>query len=176
MNSKTGITKVGSNKAHRDSMQRNLLSDLIVYEYLTTTKAKSRLVVGEFDKLIKLASSKLAVREKQRKLIMKLHNENAVAKLLDIYQKRFTDEKSGFVHVYKLGIRKGDSSEMVKLMVKGYVYKDIGKKVSEKPVKKETKEVKQTEAQRINEVKTASGKSQLVGNAAAGKVKTRSGI
>lgn len=175
MNSKTGITKVGRTKSHRDSLQRNLLNDLIVYEYIMTTKAKARLVVGEFDKLIKIACSKSERSEKEYKLFFKLHNDNSVAKLLDIYQKRFADEKSGFVHVYKLGIRKGDSSKMVKLMVKGYIYKEIGKKVSDKPVKKEIKEDKQTEAQRIN-VKSASGKSQLVGNNAASKVKTRSGI
>ena len=175
MNSKTGITKVGRKKSHRDSLQRNLLSDLIVYEYLKTSKAKARLVVGEFDKLIKVTRSKIAEREKSRKLFVKLHNENAVAKLLAIYQKRFADETSGFVHVYKLGIRKGDSTEMVKLMVKGYVYKDIGKKVAEKPVKKETQESKQTESQKFN-TKESIGKSQLAGKAAASKVKTRSGI
>lgn len=173
------LSKVGRKKSHRDSLALNLLNDLIVYEYMTTTKAKSALVLGEFDRVINLAKGDKSAFEKKRFLTEMLGNENSVAKLLDVYTKRFKDEKSGLVKVYKVGNRKGDNAEMVKLIVKGYTYKEVGKKVSDKPAKKEAKATAKAEEKASGipaASKMANQKSQLAGNANAAKTKTRSGI
>jgi len=175
MNSKTNISKVGIKASHRRSLQKNLLSDLVIYEYLTTSKPKSKLVMGEFDKLITIAKSDRPAIFKERLLKNKLGNINAVNKLLDVYAKRYEKEKSGFVRLFNLGVKKGDATPMVKLMVKGYVYKDIGKKVK-KSTKKETVREDQKESGAVNSAKDLSGQSQVAGNVSAAKVKTRSGI
>ncbi len=176
MNSKTVLTKVGRKKSHRDALALNLLNDLLVYEYMTTTKAKAGLVVGRFDAVINILKSSKTDFEKRRVLTEMLKNENSVAKLFDVYAKRFEKESSGLVKVYKVGHRVGDNAEMVKLMVKGYVYKELGKKVSDKPLKKVAKTTKTTEVVNPIQTKVATQKSQLASNANAAKVKTRSGI
>jgi len=177
MNSKTMISKVGIKASHRRSLQKNLLSDLIIYEYLTTTKQKAKLVVGDFDKLVKIAKSKKDAVSKDRLLKLKVGNENAVKKLIEVYAKRFEKESSGLVKVYKLGQRKGDSSDVVKLMVKGYEYKEIGKKVSQSK-KKAEKEAEQKEVAKkdFNISKDQKGHAQVAGNVSGAKIKTRSGI
>jgi len=180
MNSKTKIKKVGKKTSHRVALQKNLLADVVIYEHITTTLAKSKIVISEFDKLITFVKSGKSDREKERVLTTKIHNENAVKKLIEVFQKRFAKEKSGFLNVYKLDPRKGDGAKIVKLMVKGYVYKDIGKKVSvKKDDKKENKkpvEGKKPEYLEASALKGSSGKSQLEGSAAGSVVKTRSGI
>lgn len=179
MNSKTTIKKVGKKTSHRKSLQKNLLSDLIIYEYLTTTIAKSKIITPAFEKLITFIKSGKTKQEKERILLQTLKNESAVTKLLEVYLKRFEKEKGGYVNIYKLGNRKGDNAKMVKLMLKGYVYKEIGKKVSnKKDTKKEvTKEAeKKPEYSAKESIKGVSGKTQYQGGPSAPVVKTRSGI
>jgi large subunit ribosomal protein L17 len=179
MNSKKGLNKVGGKSSHRKSLQRNLLSDLIIYEYLTTTIAKSKIITPAFEKLITFIKSGQTNKEKTRILLKTLKNESAVLKLIEVYQKRFEKESGGYVNVYKLGFRKGDSAQLVKLMLKGYVYKDIGKKVSEKKVSKK-EEIKDTEKKgdflAKESSKGVSEKTQYQGGPSAQVVKTRSGI
>ena len=183
MNSNTVLHKVGLKKSHRDALTRNLLNDIIIYEYLTTTSAKSKLVTTNFDQVIGIANGKKSPSEKVRTLTMLLHNETAVAKVMEVFTKRFAKEKSGLVKAYKVGNRKGDNAPMVKLMLKGYVYKEIGKKVSNKQDKKSDKAETKSETTSENKLasgvqtsKSVSAKSQIAGSAAASKVKTRSGI
>jgi len=179
MNSKTTIKKVGKKTSHRKSLQRNLLSDLIIYEHLTTTIAKSKIITPAFEKLITFIKSGKTNQEKERILLQTLKNPNAVKKMLEVYQKRFEKEKGGYVNIYKLGNRKGDNAKMVKLMVKGYVYKEIGKRVS---AKKDSKKVEAKNPEKKPDylakesLKGVSGKSQYEGGPSAQVVKTRSGI
>jgi len=179
MNNKTKLNKVGRKTSHRVSLQRNLLNDVLIYEHLTTTFAKSKLVISNFDKLITYVKTKKTEQEKSKILLQKLQNQNSVSKLIEVYQKRFAKEKSGFLNVYKLEPRKGDGAKMVKMMVKGYVYKDIGKKVITKKESKKVvpiKEGKKAEYFETESIKSTSGKSQLKGANAGTIVKTRSGI
>lgn len=180
MNSKTNLPKIGRKKSHRESLQKNLVSDLLVYEYVTTTKAKSKLALHLFADVIKLAKSDKTEYEKRRLLTRMLGNENAVTKVLDVFTKRFADETSGLVKLYKVENRKGDNAPQVKMMVKGYVYKQIGKKVAEvkkaKAKKTENEEAEKKPAQGIRAAKDLSQKDQIQGAANSAKVKTRSGI
>jgi large subunit ribosomal protein L17 len=179
MNSKLTLKKIGKKTSHRKLLQRNLLSDLIIYEYVTTTLAKSKVVTPLFEKTISFIKSGKSNQEKERILLKTMKNESAIKKLLEVYQKRFEKENSGYVNIYKLGYRVGDNAPLVKLMVKGYVYKDIGKKVSGK---KEAKKVEVKESDRKpgylekESLKGVSGKNQYDGAPSTPVVKTRSGI
>lgn len=179
MNSKSAIKKAGVKTSHRKSLTRNMLSDLVIYEYLTTTSAKSKVIIPQFSKLITFIKTGKSDQEKERLLMKTVKSESAVKKLLEVFQKRFADVKGGYVSVYKLGNRKGDNAPLVKLMLKGYVYKDIGKKVTTKKADKKV-EVKEDDKKGdfrdIGKIKGSAGKSQTEGGAAAQKVKTRSGI
>jgi large subunit ribosomal protein L17 len=178
MNSKLTLKKIGRKTSHRKLLQKNLLSDLIIYEYVTTTLAKSKVITPLFEKTISFIKSGKTNQEKERILLKTMKNENAIKKLLEVYQKRFEKENAGYVNVYKLGYRVGDNAPLVKLMVKGYVYKDIGKKVSAK----ETKKVEVKESDRKpgylerESLKGVSGKNQYDGAPSTPAVKSRSGI
>jgi large subunit ribosomal protein L17 len=156
-----------------------LLSDLIIYEYLTTTIAKSKIITPAFEKIISFVKSGKPKQEKERILTQTLKNTSAVTQLIEVYQKRFEQEKGGYIHIYKLGNRKGDNAPLVKLILKGYVYKDIGKKVStKKDTKKEVAKdtTKKSEQLSKDSIKGDSSKTHYQGGTSAPVVKTRSGI
>lgn len=170
MNSKRNIHKLGRKKSHRESLKKNLLTSLVLYEHVTTTKARAKAILPIFDRLI--ADAKSQDYPAQRKLTQTLFDENAIRKVNEVLVDRFKDETSGFVQMFKLGRRKGDNAEMVKLMVKGYEYKDIGKKQA--PKKKE----KKAEADNKSNVRANADmeKGSQVKESAPTNTRSRSGI
>ena len=132
MNSKSNLNKLGVKKSHRVALKKNLLSDLIIYEHIKTTKAKAKAVAPIFDKVVRLSKLDLPKRELERKLIMLVGNKNAVSKLIEVFSKRFEKDNTGLVKLFMLQPRKGDGAERIEMIVKGYSYKDIGKKIGEK--------------------------------------------
>ncbi|MBW7953610.1 MAG: L17 family ribosomal protein [Candidatus Dojkabacteria bacterium] len=176
MNSKISTKKLGVKKSHRKALKANLLTSLVLYEHITTTRAKAKAVLPMFDKLIKQA--KKGGYLASRSLEQSLNDANAVRKVQDVYLERFKKDNNGLVHVFKLGNRKGDNAPMVKLMVKGYEYKEIGtkkdKKADKKEEKQDTVEVKQSRP--IDAKKDLTAKSQTSSASALGKAKSRSGI
>jgi large subunit ribosomal protein L17 len=177
MNSKTSIYKGGRRKANRELMNRNLLSDLIIYEYITTTKQKAKTVVSQFDRIVtyvKNTDDKLLL---ERRLGQTLVNGNAISKLMEVYKKRFAKEKSGFVQIFKIGSRPGDNAALVKLIVKGYIYRDIGKKVGKTVKKDETKkEITGQQPQFTGAQQNTLAKSQTAGKVTPTVTKSRTGV
>jgi large subunit ribosomal protein L17 len=180
MNSKSNLNKLGVKKSHRDSLVKNLVSDLIIYEHIKTTRAKAKATTPVFDKAVRIAKMDLSKRELERKLSILVGNKLAVDKLIEVLAVRFKDATSGLVDMYALQRRKGDAAEQMQLMVKGYTHREIGKKTAEKAVKA-TKDVKAEDKEAdVKNAKTkvsvASSKSQVAGNVSKAKVKSRSGI
>ena len=176
MNSKRSINKIGVKKSHRDAMSKNLVNDLIIYEYITTTKAKAVTAKSMFDKVISIVKNGKDARNKELQLESVLSNNIAVKKLLEVYGKRFEKANSGFVNRYIIGPRKGDGAVMVKLIVKGYVHKEIGKKVSTSSSKQKVQAEPSKVSNDLSNTNVTKSSSQVVGNLSGGKVKTRAGI
>lgn len=178
MNSKKSIYKLGRTKSHRDSLKRGLVTDLIIYEHMRTTRAKAQAIIPLFHQVV--GYSKLQPELARRRLEAVLTQPNAIDKLLDILKPRFEKEKGGLIKMYKLGRRPGDNAEMVKIMLKGYVYKEIGKstkKVSKKDAEEKEVKTAQPKAEKEERSKKQTvAKSQVANAASQAKVKTRSGI
>jgi ribosomal protein L17 len=176
MNSKSNLSKLGVKKSHRDSLKKNLVTDFIIYEHLKTTKAKAVALIHLFDRAVNVSTSDLPKNEIERKLQIIIGNELAVKKMIEVISKRFKTQKSGFANLFALQRRKGDAAEMVKIIMKGYVYKEVGKKLN-KTTKEEAKAEKAAEAKANKpEFKDSKGKSQVAGNLSTITVKSRKGI
>lgn len=138
--------KLGRKIKHRQMLWRNLATSLIIYEKITTTAAKAKLVKPKVESLLaKVAASKEKVALK-RYLSSILLNKKAVNKILEVYQPKM-EKSTGFVRSYKLGERKGDNAPMILLA--------IDQKLTEiKPIKKEepaaTKEITEEKNEKAN--------------------------
>lgn len=175
MNSKSNLNKLGVKKSHRVSLKKNLLSDLVIYEHMQTTKARAKAIAPMFDKAVKTAKMDLPKRELERKLTMYVGNKLAVEKLIEVFAKRFEKETTGLVKLYALQARKGDGAEQVKMIVKGYTYKEVGKKIATSDKKKEEKVEADKPTNKFEE-KDVKANSQVMGKVNTSTVKSRSGI
>ncbi|MDD4995504.1 MAG: 50S ribosomal protein L17 [Patescibacteria group bacterium] len=100
-------------KAPREALLRNLVSSLILYEKVKTTKAKARVIKPLVDKMITLGKhGTLASRRQAHKFF---YIENPVKKIFEDLAVRYKDRNGGYTRMTKLGFRKGDSAEIVQI-------------------------------------------------------------
>ena len=112
-------TNFGRESDHQKALLRNLLTSVILYEKVKTTKSKAKVVQPLVEKIITLArtvqSGKKEKREVIRLLNSQLFDENASRKLLEEIATRYTDRNSGFTRVTNLGFRAGDAAPMAQI-------------------------------------------------------------
>lgn len=109
-------------------LKRNLLTSLILYEKVRTTKKRAQVVGPMIDGLVALAkraSPMKAIRELQRVVT----DENASRKIMEIFVHRFAGVSSGLTRAVPVGARKGDGASLVDLML---VDGDLSVKAPEK--------------------------------------------
>ena len=104
---------LGRKAAPKRALLRNLATSLILYEKITTTKAKAKYLTPEIDKIITIGE--ISNLTNKRKLYDFLFSKNAVKKVFEVYGPRFKDRKGGYTTAVDLGRRKGDSAEMSKI-------------------------------------------------------------
>lgn len=118
MNHKNGFNPLSRTTAHRRAMSRNMVTSLIRYERVTTTKSKALEV--------RRAAEKLITRAK----VDSVHNRRIVAKYIadaKILNKLFTeigprmkDRNGGYTRILKMGFRQGDAADVVILELVDY--------------------------------------------------------
>jgi len=176
MNNRPNTTKIAGNAAHTQSLKRNLLTDLVIYEHVETTASKAKAIIPLFDKAINIAK-KDNKRIAESKLNDIFFNENATKKVMEVLVKRLADDQGGYLNYYKTGRRKGDNAPMIKMIVKGYTYREIGSQTKPKKSKSKKTEVKESKHFEVDEIKDMSNQqSQIDTKASQGKAKSRSGI
>ena len=112
--------KLNRNKGHRNSLRRNLIISLFEHNRIKTTKAKARFIRADAEKLITLAKNSAKGSEidqvnARRQAAAELANPTAVRKLFDEIAPRFENRDGGYTRLFNLGLRAGDSAEMVLL-------------------------------------------------------------
>lgn len=122
--------KLSRSKGHSKLMIKNQSGDLLMYEYLNTTSARSRHVKSLVEKSISIAKSKGDISKRRLKSIFT--NPIVVEKLIDVYAERYKDISSGFVRSVKIGRRKGDNAKMIRLIMQGYTFEGKSKKKTAK--------------------------------------------
>ena len=106
-----GYRKLGRSSDHRKAMLRNLVTDLLREERITTTKFRAKEAGREAEKMITLAKKgDLAAR---RQVMAYLYDEDVVSKLFDDIAHRYEDRNGGYTRILTLGPRRGDAAEEV---------------------------------------------------------------
>ncbi len=107
-------------KDQRKALRRILIKQLFENNRIKTTKAKAKAIRGDAEKLITLAKnsangSDIDKVNARRLAAAALADADIVKKLFDDIAPRFETRNGGYTRMIKLGLRKGDSSEMVLL-------------------------------------------------------------
>ncbi|MDY0018372.1 MAG: 50S ribosomal protein L17 [Anaerolineae bacterium] len=115
--------KLNRSASHRTALRRNLVTDLLRYNRIQTTRAKAEAIQGQAEKTITLAKLGL-VAEKvdpakgvhaRRLAAARLNDPKVVQKLFDEIAPRYAERPGGYTRMLKLGLRKGDAAPMVLL-------------------------------------------------------------
>ncbi|MCX6002248.1 MAG: 50S ribosomal protein L17 [Chloroflexi bacterium] len=110
MRHKLSGKKLGRPAAHRWSLYRNLVTDLLNYGKISTTLVKAKEARGLADKMITLGKEGgLASR---RRALAFIFDEKVVDKVFGEYSTRYKSRPGGYTRVLKLGMREGDRAPM----------------------------------------------------------------
>ena len=105
--------RLGRPSGHRRALYRNLTSDLLGYEKITTTEAKAREVQSLAEKMITLG--KKGDLHARRQALSFIFDAKTVKKVFEDLADRYAERKGGYTRIVKLGPRLGDGAAMVKL-------------------------------------------------------------
>ena len=106
-----GYRKLGVKSAHRQSMLRNLVTDLFRYGRIQTTDCRAKETRKEAEKLITLA--KRGDLHARRQALAYIKDEDVVSKLFDEIAPKYAERQGGYTRILKLGPRQGDVAEAV---------------------------------------------------------------
>jgi large subunit ribosomal protein L17 len=99
---------------HGRMIQRNLVTSLLLYEEIRTTRRRARVIQPLVDHLITVSKTKtpqVAIRS----INTLVTDKNASRKLLEVLKERYAKRSSGFTSMKPVGARKGDGAELVDL-------------------------------------------------------------
>ncbi|OGN87110.1 MAG: 50S ribosomal protein L17 [Chloroflexi bacterium RBG_13_46_14] len=113
MGRKTVEGKAGKTSDYKRAMYRNLVTDLLNYEKITTTEAKAKQVRGMAEKMITLG--KRGKLHSRRQALGFVYSKEVADKLFSQLAERYADRPGGYTRITKLGRRLGDGAEMVQL-------------------------------------------------------------
>jgi large subunit ribosomal protein L17 len=105
--------KLNRDSQHRQSLFKNLVSDLIRHGSIVTTPAKAKAVQGMVDGL--MTKAKKGGVYSRRLIHTSLNRTELVNKLVDVIAPITKNRVSGFTRVTKLSPRMGDNAAQVRL-------------------------------------------------------------
>jgi large subunit ribosomal protein L17 len=126
-------SKLGRNPAHRRATLRNLVTNLIEKERITTTILRAKAARPLAEKMITLG--KRDTLHTRRQAAAFLQTPNATKKLFADLAPRFADRQGGYTRITRVGWRIGDGAELAVLEFLG---SELNKK--EKNPRRENKE------------------------------------
>ena len=111
-----GYSKLNRRSDQRKAMLRDLITQLIIHERITTTETKAKEVQRLVERMVTLGKKgTLASRRQAARLVRFLEvteNQNALQKLFDDIAPRYTERNGGYTRIYKMGPRRGDATPM----------------------------------------------------------------
>ena len=113
MRHKVAGRKLNRSSSHRRALYRNLVTDLLRYEKITTTEAKAKEVRGLAEKMITLG--KAGGLHSRRQALTFILDDGVVKKVFDELAPRYVERPGGYTRITKLGSRLGDGAPMVQL-------------------------------------------------------------
>ena len=113
MRHKVSGRRLGRPSGHRWAMYRNLVTDLLGYEKITTTEAKAKEVRGLAEWMITLG--KEGGLHSRRQALSFIFDKKVTDKVFDEFASRYAERPGGYTRIVKLGPRLGDGAAMVQL-------------------------------------------------------------
>ena len=108
--------RLGLKPAHGRMFKRNLLTSLLLYEQVRTTKRRAQVVAPMVDSIIAMAKS-TEPRNAIRAINQVVTDKNASRKIMEVYIKRFASVPSGLTRIVPVGARVGDGASVVDFML-----------------------------------------------------------
>ena len=105
--------KFGLPSDQRMALLKNLVRELIRHEGITTTEPRAKEVRGMAEKVITTAKTDTVSARRQARRI--LNDEDLVKRLFDEVAPKFRERPGGYTRITKIGLRRGDAAQMVKL-------------------------------------------------------------
>jgi len=105
--------KLGRPTGHRKALYRNLVTDLLDHEKITTTEAKAKEVRSLAEKIITLGKKERL--HSRRQALSFVFNEKVVDKVFNELAPRYAERSGGYTRITKLEPRLGDGAPMVQL-------------------------------------------------------------
>ncbi len=127
-------SKLGRNPAHRRATLRNLVTNVIEHERITTTLTRAKAARPLVERMITIG--KKDSLEARRQAASYLMTPEATRKLFNDLAPRFADRTGGYTRIVRAGWRIGDGADLAILELIGSELKKKEKK--EKGRKKET--------------------------------------
>lgn len=111
MHNRIGFNRLGRKSSHRKALQKNMVTSLLKYERIQTTKAKAKEVRRTAEKLITRA--KVDSVHNRRIAAKTIQEKDVLNKLFTEIGVKFKDRAGGYTRILKLGQRSGDAAEVV---------------------------------------------------------------
>jgi len=102
--------KLGRDAAHRNAMLRNLATDLLRHERVTTTLAKAKAVRPVAERLVTLG--KRDTLHARRYAARVIRDDLVVRKVFNELAPRYAERPGGYTRIMRLETRAGDRAEM----------------------------------------------------------------
>ncbi len=129
-------SKLGRNPSHRRATLRNLVTNVIEHERITTTLARARAARPLVEHMITLAKRESNTLHARRQAAAFLQTPGATKKLFETIAPRFAGRNGGYTRIVRAGFRVGDGAQRAVLELIGAELKIKDKKAAkaEKPV------------------------------------------
>ena len=105
-----GYRRLNRTHEHRKSLFKNMAASLVEHEQIKTTLPKAKELRPIVEKMVTLA--RRGDIHARRLLGSRLHDEAAVAKLVDVLAPRYAERTGGYVRILRAGFRYGDMAPM----------------------------------------------------------------
>jgi large subunit ribosomal protein L17 len=113
MGRKIAGRRLNRSSGYRRAMYRNLVTDLLNYEKITTTEAKAKQVRSLTEKMITLG--KEGGLHSRRQALSFIFSKRVTDKVFADLASRYAERSGGYTRIIKLGPRLGDGAAMVQL-------------------------------------------------------------
>ncbi len=133
---------LGRDSAHRKALYRNLVTDLLRYERITTTDAKAREIRPIAEKMITLG--RRGDLHARRQALSYIYDRYVVERVFEDIAPRMADRPGGYLRITRLEPRKGDGARMAVIETVDY---QEAIEVAEAPPAGETDAATGTEAE-----------------------------
>ena len=119
-------------------LKRNLVTSLLLYESIRTTRSRGRAVQSIVDRLVTVAKKRPA-HVAIRQINQVVTDKNASRKIMEVLVQRYAHRSSGLTTIVPVGARNGDGAELVDLtLIDAQVGVKEAKKEGRQPKEKKT--------------------------------------